>query len=146
LGLRRARGFGSSEELRACSCISITFRLLRFLCVFGYQMSTYRSESPSLASENRPRRSIIACDKLSVLVDAYCNQGLRNGGNRSDLIGYRSNRSGPISVWAGIKPAPIQNSNLNSKKIKIPKPVIPTGKPVKPAGKPVYRPQFKIQI
>ena len=35
------------------------------------------------------------------------------GGNRSDLTGYRSNRSGP--VWASIKPAQIQNLNLNSK-------------------------------
>ena len=31
------------------------------------------------------------------------------------LTGYRSNRSGPIPVWAGIKPAQIQNSNSNSK-------------------------------
>ena len=38
------------------------------------------------------------------------------GGNRSGLTGYRSNRSDPVRVWAGIKPAPIQNSNLNSKK------------------------------
>ena len=37
------------------------------------------------------------------------------GGNRFGLTGYRSNRSGPVSVWAGIKPAQIQNSNLNSK-------------------------------
>ena len=45
------------------------------------------------------------------------------GGNRSGLTGYRSNRSGPVPVWAGTKPAQIQNSNLNSeKKIqKIPK-------------------------
>ena len=32
--------------------------------------------------------------------------------------GYRSNRSGPVPVWAGTKPAQIQNSNLNSKKKK----------------------------
>jgi len=38
------------------------------------------------------------------------------GGNRSGLTGYRSNWSGPVTVWAGIKPAPIQNLNLNSKK------------------------------
>ena len=35
------------------------------------------------------------------------------GGNRSGLTGYRSNRSGPVTVWAGIKPVQIQNSNLN---------------------------------
>ena len=38
------------------------------------------------------------------------------GGNWSGLTGYRSNRSGPVTVWAGIIPAPIQNLNLNSKK------------------------------
>jgi len=41
--------------------------------------------------------------------------------NRSGLSGYRSNWSGPVLVWAGTKPAQIQNSNLNSKKWKIPK-------------------------
>ena len=45
----------------------------------------------------------------------------KTGGNRSGLTGYRSNRSGPVPVWAGIKPAQIQNLNLNSKKWKIPK-------------------------
>ena len=45
----------------------------------------------------------------------------QTGGNRSGLTGYRSNRSGPVPVWAGTKPAQIQNSNLNSKKWKIPK-------------------------
>ena len=40
------------------------------------------------------------------------------GGNRSGLTGYRSYRSGPVPVWAGTKPVQIQNSNLNSKKIK----------------------------
>ena len=35
------------------------------------------------------------------------------GGNRSGLT---ANRSGPVMVWAGIKPAPNQNLNLNSKK------------------------------
>ena len=39
-------------------------------------------------------------------------------GNRSGLTGYRSNRSGPVPVWTGTKPVQIQNSNLNSKKIK----------------------------
>src|SRR6185436_7327128 len=36
-------------------------------------------------------------------------------GNRSGLTGYRSNRSGPVPVWSGTKPAQIQNLNLNSK-------------------------------
>ena len=40
------------------------------------------------------------------------------GGNQSGLTGYRS---GPVSVWAGIKPVQIQNSNLNSKNEKFPK-------------------------
>ena len=40
------------------------------------------------------------------------------GGNWSGLTGYRS---GPVLVWAGIKLVQIQNSNLNSKKLKIPK-------------------------
>ena len=31
------------------------------------------------------------------------------GGNRSGLTGYRSNRSGPVPVWAGTKPAQNQN-------------------------------------
>ena len=39
----------------------------------------------------------------------------QTGGNRSGLTGYRSNRSGPVPVWAGTKPVQIQNSNLNSK-------------------------------
>ena len=30
------------------------------------------------------------------------------GGNRSSLTGYRSNRSGPVPVWAGTKPGQIQ--------------------------------------
>ena len=42
--------------------------------------------------------------------------GSLTGGNRSGLTGYRSNRSGPVPIWAGTKPAQIQNSNLNSKK------------------------------
>ena len=42
-------------------------------------------------------------------------------GNRSDLTGYRSNRSGPVTVSAGTQPAQIQNSDLNSKKCKNPK-------------------------
>ena len=37
-------------------------------------------------------------------------------GNRSGVTGYRSNRSGPVTIWAGIKPASIENLNLNSKK------------------------------
>ena len=37
----------------------------------------------------------------------------QTGGNRSGLTGYRSNRSGPVPVWAGTKPAQIQNLNLN---------------------------------
>ena len=41
----------------------------------------------------------------------------QTGGNRS----YRSNRSGPIPVWTGTKPAQIQNSNLNSKNEKFSK-------------------------
>ena len=43
------------------------------------------------------------------------------GGNQSGLTGYRSNRSGPVLVWAGIKPAQIQNLKLNSKNEKITK-------------------------
>ena len=39
-------------------------------------------------------------------------------GNRSGLTGYRSNRSGPVPVWSGMKPVQIQNLNLNLKKMK----------------------------
>ena len=79
------------------------------------------------------------------------------GGNRSGLTSYRSNRSDQLPVKP-VRPdyglgryQTGHNSKFKFefKKIKIPKPVIPTGKPVKPAGKPVkpvYRPQFKIQI
>ena len=35
-------------------------------------------------------------------------------GNRTGLT-YRLNRSGPVPVWSGTKPAQIQNLNLNSK-------------------------------
>ena len=38
----------------------------------------------------------------------------QTGGNRFGLTG--SNRSGPVPVWAGTKPAQIQNLNLNFKK------------------------------
>ena len=34
----------------------------------------------------------------------------QTGGNRSGLTGYWSNRSGPVPVWTGTKPAQIQNS------------------------------------
>ena len=51
---------------------------------------------------------------------AACDTGVhKTVGNRSGLIGYRLNRYGLVSVWAGIKPAQIQNLNLNSKKWKI---------------------------
>ena len=53
---------------------------------------------------------------------AACDTGVhKTVGNRSGLIGYRLNRSGPVPVWAGIKPVQIQNLNLNSKEWKIPK-------------------------
>ena len=42
-------------------------------------------------------------------------------GNRTGLTGYRSNRSGPVPVWSGMKPVQIQNLNLNSKNKKFPK-------------------------
>ena len=48
----------------------------------------------------------------------------QTGGNRSGLTDYRSNRSGPVSVWAGIKPAQIQNSNLNLKNEKFLKKIL----------------------
>ena len=35
---------------------------------------------------------------------------------RTGLTGNRSNRTGPVPVWAGTKPAQIQNLNLNLKK------------------------------
>ena len=94
-----------------------------------------------IISHQHPRAALISSGQVISRVN-------ETGGNRSGLTGYRSNRSGPVTVWAGIKPAPIQNLNLNSKN-KILKPVIPVGKSVKPAGKPVkpvYRPLFKIQI
>ena len=43
------------------------------------------------------------------------------GGNRSGLTGYRSNRSGPVPVSVGTRPAKIQILNLNSKNEKFPK-------------------------
>ena len=46
----------------------------------------------------------------------YTSRVYKTGGNRSGLTGYRSNRSGTVPVWAGTKPAQIQNLNLNSKK------------------------------
>ena len=42
----------------------------------------------------------------------------QTGGNRSGLTGYWSNQSGLVPVWTGTKPAQIQNSNFNSKKMK----------------------------
>ena len=51
----------------------------------------------------------------------YTSRVYKTGGNRSGLTGYRSNRSGPVPVWAGTKPAQIQNLNLNSKNEKFPK-------------------------
>ena len=40
----------------------------------------------------------------------------KTSGNRSGLIGYRSNWFRPVSVWTGTKSTQIQNLNLNSKK------------------------------
>ena len=60
--------------------------------------------------------AFLAVSARHVLVRVY-----KTGGNRSGLTGYRSNRSGPVPVWAGIKPVQIQNSNLNSKNEKFPK-------------------------
>ena len=39
----------------------------------------------------------------------------QTGGNRSNLTGYRPNRFGLVSVWAGTKSVQIQNLNLNLK-------------------------------
>ena len=52
----------------------------------------------------RVRYKIFRCVKL--MVNQTC-------GNRFGLTGYRSSL---ISIWAGIKPAQIQNSNLDLKK------------------------------
>jgi hypothetical protein len=64
-----------------------------------------------------PERGV-ACSWLC----SSCSQGSPRvhltGENRSGLIGYRSNRSGPVPVWASTKPLQIQNLNLNSKKMK----------------------------
>ena len=40
------------------------------------------------------------------------------GGNRSGLTGYRSNRSGPVPVWAGTKPAQNSKFKFKFKKLK----------------------------
>ena len=42
----------------------------------------------------------------------------RRGAEESQGLQNRGNRSGPVPVWAGTKPTQIQNSNLNSKKMK----------------------------
>ena len=48
-------------------------------------------------------------------------QGFFTDRNQFGNRGYRCNRSGPVPVLAGFKPASIQNSNFNSKNEKIPK-------------------------
>ena len=64
-----------------------------------------------IISHQHPRAALISSGQVISRVN-------ETGGNRSGLTGYRSNRSGPVPVWAGTKPAQIQNSNLNSKKMK----------------------------
>ena len=62
------------------------------------------------------RECVESWAKKSPFIHACRHQRLPNRCNRSGLIGYRSNRSGPVPVWAGTKPAQIQILNLNLKK------------------------------
>ena len=61
------------------------------------------SEYPSISKDS---------DFLYVSMRPVVPRVNQTGGNRSGLTGYRSNRSGPVPVWAGTKPAQIQNSKF----------------------------------
>ena len=83
-------------------------------CIIVCTMKTHLFIDPLVI---RPVSTSVTVD----CVDPCTSRVPLTGGNRSGLTGYRSNQSGPVSVWAGTKPAQIQNLNLNSKKWKIPK-------------------------
>ena len=61
--------------------------------------------------------SFVYCDWSSLFTTLYClcspckSIGLVSRVHQTG--GNRSGRSGPVPVWAGTKPAQIQNSNLN---------------------------------
>jgi len=75
-----------------------------------------KSRFQSSAEAGLPPRILGYLTKLATYSRVY-----KTGGNRSSLTGYRSNRSGPVTVPAGTQPAKIQILKLNSKNEKFTK-------------------------
>ena len=93
--------------------------LLKRLRVTFFRSSTHSPVSfrPSSgkrgASDSLPRAIYVSQPARSpLLLDPPPAQGLQN---RWEPVRF-DRRSGPVPVWAGTKPAQIQNSNLNFKK------------------------------
>jgi hypothetical protein len=72
-----------------------------------------KSRFQSSAEAGLPPRILGYLTKLPTYSRVY-----KTGGNQSGLTGYRSNRSGPVLVWAGIKPAQNSKFKFEFKKIK----------------------------
>ena len=79
----------------------------RLLTVFSWYQNAFYTRVPKLDEHVLPLVHWLGCGMHRVYLTV---------GNRSGLTGYRSNRTGPVPVWSGMKPVLIQNLNLNSKK------------------------------
>ena len=86
------------EDWKRDVCISLIIPTLHTCCggtKGGLELYFREERNPGHA----PRTNMDDCILIRVNL---------TGGNRSGLTGYRSNRSGPVSVWAGLSKFKIQ--------------------------------------